>query len=152
MKSWIDVYLSIYHQCSINKGTNKKGGEIMLLRVIAQYKNGKPSDLTLTKERKTVKYGNTFEVTDEARANVILNTLFQGKPVAEVVEDVAMQDDNTQDANNKDNASNVTLDNLTVNELKELAAQEAIELTTVKKADIIVEIETARVSKEGNNN
>ena len=124
----------------------------MLLRVIAQYKNGKPSDLTLTKERKTVKYGNTFEVTDEARANVILNTLFQGKPVAEVVEDVAMQDNNTQDANIKDNASNVTLDNLTVNELKELAAQEGIELTTVKKADIIVEIETARVSKEGNNN
>lgn len=124
----------------------------MLLRVIAQYKNGKPSDLTLTKERKTVKYGNTFEVTDEARANVILNTLFQGKPVAEVVEDVAMQDNNTQDANIKDNASNVTLDNLTVNELKELAAQEGIELTSVKKADIIVEIETARVSKEGNNN
>lgn len=124
----------------------------MLLRVIAQYKNGKPSDLTLTKERKTVKYGNTFEVTDEARANVILNTLFQGKPVAEVVEDVAMQDNNTQDANIKDNASNVTLDNLTVNELKELAAQEGIELTTVKKSDIIVEIETARVSKEGNNN
>lgn len=123
----------------------------MLLRVIAQYKNGKPSDLTLTKERKTVKYGNTFEVTDEARANVILNTLFQGKPVAEVVEDVAMQDNNTQDANNKDNASNVTLDNLTVNELKELAAQEGIELTSAKKADIIIEIETARANKEENN-
>ena len=111
----------------------------MLLRVIAQYKNGKPSDLTLTKERKTVKYGNTFEVTDEARANVILNTLFQGKPVVEVVEE-------------KDNTTNNTLDSFTVNELKELAAQEGIELTTVKKSDIIVEIETARASREGNNN
>lgn len=45
------------------------------------------TDLTLTKEKKTIKYGEEFEVTDETRANEILNTTFKGKPVAEVVVD-----------------------------------------------------------------
>lgn len=57
----------------------------MKLKVIATYKNGKPSDLTLTKERKVIKFGEEFEINDEKRANEILNTIFNGKPVAEIV-------------------------------------------------------------------
>ncbi len=42
------------------------------------------SDLTLTKERKKIKYGEEFEVTDE-RGKEILAATFKGKPVAEIV-------------------------------------------------------------------
>lgn len=42
------------------------------------------TDLTLTKERKQIKYGEEFEVTDE-RAKEILAATFKGKPVAELV-------------------------------------------------------------------
>lgn len=42
------------------------------------------TDLTLTKERKQIKYGEEFEVTDE-RAKEILAATFKGKPVAEIV-------------------------------------------------------------------
>ena len=57
----------------------------MKLKVIAKYANGNPCDLTLTKERKVVAYGNTFEVEDDERVNQILNTTFEGSPVAELV-------------------------------------------------------------------
>lgn len=42
------------------------------------------TELTLTKERKKVKFGEEFEVTDE-RAKEILAATFKGKPVAELV-------------------------------------------------------------------
>lgn len=42
------------------------------------------TDLTLTKERKQIKYGEEFEVSDE-RAKEILAATFKGKPVAEIV-------------------------------------------------------------------
>lgn len=44
------------------------------------------TDLTLTKEKKIVKYNDVFEV-DEARAKEILAATFKGKPVAEIVEE-----------------------------------------------------------------
>ncbi len=129
----------------------------MKLKVIAKYKDGKPSDLTLYKERMTVKNGELFEIPDEERANEILSATFQGNAVVEVVDeeqDIQKQDNNTQDANNNDDATNnsnldnidndnETLNDLTVNELKELAAQKGIELTATKKDDIVSEIESA---------
>ena len=42
------------------------------------------TDLTLTKEKKVIKNGDTFDVSDE-RAKEILATTFKGKPVAEIV-------------------------------------------------------------------
>ncbi len=42
------------------------------------------TELTLTKERKKLKYGEEFEVTAE-RGKEILAATFKGKPVAEVV-------------------------------------------------------------------
>lgn len=42
------------------------------------------TELTLTKERKKIKFGEEFEVTDE-RAKEILAATFKGKPVAEIV-------------------------------------------------------------------
>lgn len=44
------------------------------------------TDLTLTKEKKVIKYGDTFEV-DEARAKEILAATFKGQPVAVAVEE-----------------------------------------------------------------
>ena len=45
------------------------------------------TDLTLTKEKKTIKYGEVFSIEDEARAKEILAATFKGKPVAVVVEE-----------------------------------------------------------------
>lgn len=42
------------------------------------------TELTLTKERKKVKFGEEFEVSDE-RGKEILAATFKGKPVAELV-------------------------------------------------------------------
>lgn len=42
------------------------------------------TELTLTKERKKVKFGEEFEVSDK-RAKEILAATFKGKPVAELV-------------------------------------------------------------------
>lgn len=42
------------------------------------------TELTLTKERKKIKYGDVFEVSDE-RGKEILAATFKGKPVAEIV-------------------------------------------------------------------
>lgn len=44
------------------------------------------TDLTLTKEKKVIPFGEVFEV-DEARAKEILAVTFKGKPVAELVEE-----------------------------------------------------------------
>lgn len=43
--------------------------------------------LTLTKEEKVIEYGKTFDIEDEDRVNEILNTMYKGQPVAEVVEE-----------------------------------------------------------------
>ena len=45
------------------------------------------TDLTLTKERETKVYGEEFVIEDEARAKEILAATYQGKPVAELVEE-----------------------------------------------------------------
>ncbi len=42
------------------------------------------TELTLAKERKKIKFGDTFEVSEE-RAKEILAATFKGKPVAEIV-------------------------------------------------------------------
>lgn len=42
------------------------------------------TELTLTKERKKIKFGEEFEVSKE-RAKEILAATFKGKPVAEIV-------------------------------------------------------------------
>ena len=68
----------------------------MKLKVIALYKDGKPSDLTLTKEKKIIKYGEEFEIKDAKRANEILNTIFNGKPVVEVVKNDEKKDSKTE--------------------------------------------------------
>lgn len=44
------------------------------------------TDLTLTKEKKVIGYGEVFEVS-EARAKEILAATFKGQPVAELVEE-----------------------------------------------------------------
>lgn len=41
------------------------------------------TELTLTKEKKQIKYGDIFEVSEE-RAKEILAATFKGKPVAEI--------------------------------------------------------------------
>ena len=45
------------------------------------------TDLTLTKEKKQIKYNEVFEVKDESRVNEILAATYKGKPVAELVEE-----------------------------------------------------------------
>ena len=45
------------------------------------------TDLTLTKEKKVIKYGKEFTIEDETRAKEILAVTFKGQPVAEVVEE-----------------------------------------------------------------
>lgn len=44
------------------------------------------TDLTLTKEKKQIKYNEVFEVTEE-RGKEILAATFKGQPVAEIVEE-----------------------------------------------------------------
>ena len=43
--------------------------------------------LTLTKEKKTITYGEEFTIEDEERAKEILAATYKGAPVAEVVEE-----------------------------------------------------------------
>lgn len=45
------------------------------------------TDLTLTKEKKVIPFGEVFPIEDEARAKEILATTFKGQPVAVVVEE-----------------------------------------------------------------
>lgn len=51
------------------------------------------TELTLTKEKKKIKYNDIFEVSEE-RAKEILKATYHDKPVAEVVKDT--QNKNTQ--------------------------------------------------------
>ena len=44
------------------------------------------TDLTLTKEKKQIKYNEVFEVSEE-RGKEILAATFKGQPVAEIVEE-----------------------------------------------------------------
>lgn len=44
------------------------------------------TDLTLTKEKKVIKYGEVFEV-DESRVEQVLAARFRGQPVAELLEE-----------------------------------------------------------------
>lgn len=54
----------------------------MLLRQIVCDK----TNLTLSKERKEIQYGEAFEVSDE-RAKEILKATYKNKPVAEIVKE-----------------------------------------------------------------
>lgn len=111
----------------------------MTFEVIAKNAKGTPSDLTLKKERKTVKFGDTFVIEDEARAKEILSTTFCGNPVVKLVEEGSDSDEGS-------------LSKLTIAELKKLATEEGIELTATKKDEIIVEIEVARAEDQNEDN
>ena len=52
------------------------------------------TDLTLTRERKQVAFGEVFEVSEE-RAKEILNATFNGYPVAKVYKEKKKNDFNT---------------------------------------------------------
>ena len=45
------------------------------------------SELNLTKEKKQIQYGEVFEIESEERVKEILAATFQGKPVAELIEE-----------------------------------------------------------------
>lgn len=51
------------------------------------------TELTLTKEKKKIKYNDIFEVSEE-RAKEILKATYHDKPVAEVVKDQNKKDQN----------------------------------------------------------
>ena len=59
----------------------------MKLRVIAKDEKGNPSDLNLIKEKRKMKYNETFQIKDPVRAKEILNTTFKENPVVEIVEE-----------------------------------------------------------------
>lgn len=59
------------------------------------------TNLTLTKEKKVIKYGEEFEVKEEARVKEILNATYKGKPVAALVEDVIEKEVKTVKADKK---------------------------------------------------
>ena len=65
----------------------------MTFEVIAKNAKGTPSDLTLKKERKTVKFGDTFVIEDETRAKEILSTTFCDNPVVKLVEEGSDSDE-----------------------------------------------------------
>ena len=54
------------------------------------------TELTLTKEKKKIKYNEIFEVNDE-RAEEILKATYHNKPVAEVVKETTVKNNNSQD-------------------------------------------------------
>ena len=58
------------------------------------------TDLTLTKEKKTIKAGEEFPIEDEARAKEILAATFKGKPVAELVKEAAKKTTTKKDIQN----------------------------------------------------
>ena len=58
------------------------------------------TELTLTKEKKKIKYNDIFEVSDE-RAKEILKATYHNKPVVESVKETNVKNNNSQD--NKDN-------------------------------------------------
>ncbi len=58
------------------------------------------TELTLTKEKKKIKYNDIFEVSDE-RAKEILKATYHNKPVAEVIKETNVKNNNSRD--NKDN-------------------------------------------------
>ena len=67
------------------------------------------TDLTLTKERKKIKYGELFEIASESRANEILKARYKDKPVAIIYnseqENTSPQEDSKD--NQKSNNANI---------------------------------------------
>lgn len=53
------------------------------------------SELTLTKEKKRVAYGEVFEVSEE-RGKEILNARYKGEPVAELIEENKLKNKTTK--------------------------------------------------------
>lgn len=50
------------------------------------------TSLTLTKEKKSIAYGEVFEIKDESRVNEILAATYKGQPVAELVIEESKQE------------------------------------------------------------
>jgi hypothetical protein len=59
------------------------------------------TELTLTKEKKQIKYGDIFEVSEE-RAKEILAATFKGKPVAEIEYEKATDESENSIENKKE--------------------------------------------------
>lgn len=59
------------------------------------------TDLTLTKEKKTIGYGEEFIIEDEARVKEILAATFNGQPVAELVAEEPKEDKQPKKASKK---------------------------------------------------
>lgn len=58
------------------------------------------TNLTLTKEKKQIKYGEVFEVSEE-RGNEILKATFKGQPVVELVVEEPKEDKPVKKTTNK---------------------------------------------------
>ena len=72
------------------------------------------TDLTLTKERKKIKYGELFEIANESRANEILKARYKDKPVAIIYN--SEQENTSPQEDSKDNQkSNNKKDNYNLN-------------------------------------
>lgn len=76
------------------------------------------TDLTLTKEKKKIKYGEVFEVADE-RGREILGAIYRGYPVAELVEDTIV-------VNKEEQLSKEEVADLKEDEVIEVKAKEVI--------------------------
>lgn len=83
------------------------------------------TDLTLTKERKKIKYGELFEIANESRANEILKARYKDKPVAIIYnseQENTLPQDNSEDnhkSNNKKDNDNLNNKNNGTNEEKD---------------------------------
>lgn len=55
------------------------------------------SELTLSKEKKQIIFGEVFEIEDEERVKEILAATYHGKPVAELIEEDEQQDEQQEE-------------------------------------------------------
>lgn len=73
------------------------------------------TDLTLTKERKKIKYGELFKIADESRANEILKARYKDKPVAIIYNSEQKNTSPQEDASKDNQKSNSKKDNDNLN-------------------------------------
>lgn len=55
------------------------------------------SELTLSKEKKQIIFGEVFEIEDEERVKEILAATYHGKPVAELIEEEEQQEEEQEE-------------------------------------------------------
>lgn len=55
------------------------------------------SELTLSKEKKQIIFGEVFEIEDEERVKEILAATYHGKPVAELIEEDEQQEEEQEE-------------------------------------------------------